>query len=178
MRNQNKPDKPETNDRSVLRAKVRAAYIKGPDLSVVAAANGVPYSTAVSWKTADKKAGNDWDVARRARQVSGAGAQELFSHILEEVGTQFINTLDLVKRSPDLSVTARSEILIGMVDGLSKAAKLAGLVNPQVNELSIGMKVIRLFHDHVAEHKPEMRLQLVDLIAEFGQDLPRLLGVS
>lgn len=176
MSHNNKPDKP--SDRSTLRSSIKSAYVQGSDLTVAAAAHGVPYPTAVSWKSAAKKNGDDWDIARRARQMSSAGAMEMFSQILEEVGAQYLNTLTLVKESKDLPIVARGDILASMVDGMSKCAKLAGLVNPQVNELSIAMKVIRLFHDHVAEHRPDMRLTFVDLTAEFGEDLPRLLGVS
>lgn len=165
-------------DRSELRTKVRSAYVQGSALTVAAAAHCVPYATAVSWKDAGKKSGDDWDLARRARQTSGAGAQEMFSQILEEVGTQYLFTLDLIKNSEDLPVTTRGEMLTSMVDGLAKSARLAGLVNPQVNELAVAMKVLRLFNDHVAEHKPELRVTFVDLMGSFGEELPRLLGVS
>lgn len=165
-------------DRNALKSKVRSDYVQGSDLTVVAAANGVPYATAVSWKTAGKKNGDDWDVARRARQIAGAGSQELFAQILEEVGTQYVHTLELVKGDLSISAAVRGELLIKMVDGLSKAAKLAGLVSPAVNELAVAMKVIRLQTEFIGEYAPEMRLKFIDAMSEFGQDLPQLLGVD
>jgi hypothetical protein len=168
----------KTNQPPHNRTKVRADYVQGSDLTVVAAANGVPYATAVSWKSAAKKAGDDWDLARRARQVSGMGAQELFGQILEQVGTQYLHTLDLIKSSEELSVTAKGELLTGMVDGLSKCAKLAGLVSPQVNELAVAMKVIRALNDYIAEHCPELRLSFIDVMRGFGEELPARMGVS
>lgn len=164
--------------KSPVRGKVRADYIQGSALTVVAATNGVAYSTAVSWKTADKKVGDDWDLARRARQVSGAGAQEMFGQILEEIGTQYLHTLDLIKTNEELGVVQKGELLTGMVDGLSKCAKLAGLVNPQVNELAVAMKVIRALVDYIGEFRPELRMTFLDLIGEFGEDLPARMGLS
>lgn len=165
-----------TQDRKATRAKVKASYIQGADLTIAAAAHGVPYSTATSWKAADKKAGDDWDIARRARQMAGAGAQEMFSTILEEVGSQFTHTLELIKSSEDIAPMERGELLIKMVDGLSKAAKLAGLVSPEINELAVAMRIIRLQNEYVGEHAPHLRLEFINLMSEFGQELPRLLG--
>ena len=164
--------------RTDVRNTVRAAYVQGADLTVAAAAHGVPYSTAVSWKTADKKAGNDWDIARRARQMSGAGAQEMFAQILEEVGTQFVHVIDLIKSSTDMNVAVKAELLIKSVDALSKAAKLAGLVSPEINELAVAMKVIRLQTEHIGEHAPDLRLRFIDLMSAFGLELPRLMGID
>ncbi|AXF86433.1 hypothetical protein DTO96_102187 [Ephemeroptericola cinctiostellae] len=174
-----KADKtPQKPDRAEMRTKVRAGYVQGTDLTIVAAGHGVPYATAVSWKRADKERGDDWDTARRARQMAGAGAQEMFGQILEEVGAQYISALDLVKKDEKMSPAVRGELLVKMVDGLSKAAKLAGLVSPEVNELATAMKVIRLQNEYIAEHHPEMRLPFVDMMSEFGIELPRLLGVQ
>lgn len=165
--------------KSPIRAKVRADYIQGSALTVVAATNGVAYSTAVSWKAADKKAGDDWDLARRARQISGAGAQEMFASILEEIGTQFLHIIDLIKLSDNnLSVIQKGELLISMVDGLSKSAKLAGLVSPEINELAVAMKLIRLQTEFIGEFSPEIRLKFIDAMSEFGKELPKLLSVG
>ena len=168
----------QKKDRSALKSKVRADYVQGSDLTVVAAANGVPYATAVSWKTASKKSGDDWDVARRARQIAGAGSQEMFSQILEEVGAQFQHTLELIKQDPNIPAVARGELLTKMVDGLSKAAKLAGLVSPEVNELAIGMRVLKLHSDYVAEHFPELRVDFAKIASGFGVELAQRLGVD
>jgi hypothetical protein len=65
-----------------------------------------------------------------------------------------------------------------MVDGLSKCAKLAGLVSPQVNELAVAMKVIRALNDYIAEHCPELRLSFIDVMRGFGEELPARMGVS
>lgn len=167
--------KPDRND---LKSKVRSGYVQGTNLTVVAAAHGVPYATAVSWKTAAKKAGDDWDIARSARQMASSGAQEMFSGILAEVGAQYLHTLDLIKSNPDISVVAKGELLVKMVDGLSKTAKLAGLVSPEINELAVAMKVLKLLAEHIGENSPELRLQFVELLTSFGEELPRLLGVQ
>lgn len=164
-------------DRNELKSKVRAGYVQGTNLTVVAAAHGVPYATAVSWKTAAKNAGDDWDIAKRARQMAGSGAQAMFSEILEEVGAQYQHTLELIKNNDEIAVVAKGELLIKMVDGLSKAAKLAGLVAPEINELALSMKVLKLLTEYIAEHSPELRLPFIDLISGFGEELPRLLGV-
>lgn len=166
------------SDRTELRTKVRAGYVQGSDLTVAAAAHGVPYSTAVSWKTAAKKSGDDWDVARRARQIAGAGAGEMFSSILEEVGTQFLHVIELIKGDVEMPVVVKGELLVKSIDGLSKAAKLAGLVAPEVNELAVAMKVLRLQNDYIAEHHPELRSSFLDMLSGFGEELPRRLGAA
>ena len=50
-----KANKPDRTDRTELRAKIRAAYVQGSDLTVAAAMHNVPYATAISWKKADKE---------------------------------------------------------------------------------------------------------------------------
>lgn len=165
-------------DRNDLKSKVRAGYVQGTNLTVVAVSHGVPYATAVSWKTAAKTAGDDWDVARRARQMAGAGAQSMFGEILEEVGAQYQHTLELIKNNTEISVVAKGELLIKMVDGLSKAAKLAGLVSPEVNELALAMKVFRMLNDYIADNHPELRDVFIDILTGFGEELPRRLGAQ
>lgn len=169
---------PQKPDRTELRIKVRAGYVQGTDLTIVAAGFGVPYATAVSWKRADKERGDDWDTARRARQMAGAGAQDMFGQILEEIGVQYLSALEMVKGDSEMTPATRGELLVKMVDGLSKAAKLAGLVSPEVNELAVAMKVIRIINDYIAEHHPELRLPFVDLMSELGYEMPKLLGAS
>ena len=115
-----KANKPDRTDRTELRAKIRAAYVQGSDLTVAAAMHSVPYATAVSWKKAGKESGDDWDVARRARQLASAGPQEMFAQILEEVGAQFQHVTDMVKTSTDMPAVVKGELLVKMVDSLSR----------------------------------------------------------
>lgn len=171
-----KPKKPEPTDRIELRAKVRAGYVQGSDLTVVAAMHNVPYATATSWKKLAREAGDDWDAARRARQMAGAGAQEMFSQILEEVGTQFQHVIDVIKTSTDIPVVTKGELLVKMVDSLSKSARLAGLVSPSLNKLAVAMEVIREQNDYIAENHPEYRTAFITILEGFGQELPQRLG--
>ena len=163
-------------DRNELRALVRAGYVQGSDLTVVAAMHGVPYPTATNWKKTSRESGDDWDVARRARQMAGSGSQEMFAQILEEVGTQFQHVINIIKESSEIPVVTKGELLVKMVDSLSKSARLAGLVSPDVNKLSVAMDVIRELNDFIGEHHPEHRLAFISIIEGFGMELPQRLG--
>ena len=171
-----KANKPDRTDRTELRAKIRAAYVQGSDLTVAAAMHSVPYATAVSWKKAGKESGDDWDVARRARQLASAGSQEMFAQILEEVGTQFQHVIDMVKTSAHMPAVVKGELLVKMVDSLSKTARLAGLVSPDVNQLGVAMTVIRELNEFITEQFPEHRTAFVTILEAFGQGLPQRLG--
>jgi len=80
-----------------IKTDVRTKYVQGQSLATAAELVGASYQTARNWKRKAKESGDDWDVARAARRLSGGGMEELTGQVLEEMSTQFLATLNDVK---------------------------------------------------------------------------------
>lgn len=160
------------------RAELRDAYIRGMSLADAAISAGVPYPTARNWKRQSAASGDDWDIARNARRMSGSGIEAMANEVLGSLAEQYLITINMLKAAPPEEVNAqqRAEILVRLMDGYSKAISASARAMPNANRLAAAMDVVRFLTALVAERAPKLREPFIALIEASGDDLVREFG--
>ena len=164
------------------RTALRDGYIRGLSLADAAIAAGVPYATARNWKRQSAASGDDWDIARNARRMSGSGIEAMANEVLGSLAEQYLITINMLKAAPPKEVNAqqRAEILVRLMDGYNKAisasASACARAMPNANRLAAAMDVVRFLTALVAERAPKLREPFIALIEASGDDLVREFG--
>lgn len=158
------------------REKLRDAYIRSLTLSDAAIAAEVPYQTARNWKRQSAANGDDWDVAKAARRMSGSGVEAMANDVLEGLAEQYLVTLEMLKSSNTINPQQRAEILVRLMDGYNKAINASARAMPHANRLAAAMDVVRFLTALIAERAPKFREQFVTLVEASGEDLVREFG--
>jgi transposase len=159
-----------------VKAGVRTKYVQGQPLATAAQLAGASYQTARNWKRNAKEAGDDWDVARAARRMSGGSMEELTGQILEEMSVQFMATLNDIKSKTDIQPAQKAEILARLSDSYVKTINAAARGNPRLSELSIAMDILRDLSTFISSSFPAMRDQFIEVIESFGPEIAKKYG--
>ena len=160
------------------RSRLRDEYVRGLPLSEAAAVAQVPYPTARNWKRQGAARGDDWDVARAARRMSGSGVEAMANEVLEGLAEQYLVTLEMLKTSPPDSLCAqqRADILVRLMDGYNKAISASARAMPHANRLAAAMDVVRFLTALITERSPDLREKFIALVETSGEDLVREFG--
>jgi len=158
------------------RAKVRAKFVQGLPLETAAEVCKVPYNTARNWKRAAKDAGDDWDIARRAKDVSRGGVAEMTGQILEDLVEQFASTTQAMREVEGMPAMDKASILLKLSDAYVKTMAAAARGNPALNRYAVAMEVIQLLTGFIAENFPDLRQQYLDLVEGFAPELAQHFG--
>jgi hypothetical protein len=158
------------------RAKVRAKFVQGVPLETAAEACDVPYNTARNWKRAAKDQGDDWDIARRAKDLSRGGVAEMTGQIMEDLVEQFAATMQLMRETEGMQPMDKANILLKLSDAYVKTMAAAARGNPKLDRLSVAMDVIQQLCGFIVENFPDMRQPFLDAVEAFGPELAQRFG--
>jgi uncharacterized protein YjcR len=136
------------------RNRVRQLYIEGLPLNGAAISNGVSYDTARDWKNAAKKNGDDWDSARTAYKISGAGIDELNQQLVEDFARQVITTTRELESST-IPASDKAVMLAQLADAYAKFSKAFARINPQFSGLSVALDTLKTIAEHLKKNDPE-----------------------
>lgn len=159
-----------------IKSDVRTKYVQGQPLATAAELAGASYQSARNWKRSAKEAGDDWDLARSARRLSGGSMEELTGQILEEMSIQFMATLNDVKEKKDIQPAQKAEILARLSDSYVKTINAAARGNPRLSELSIAMDILRDMSTFISANHPKLRDQFIEVIEGFGPEVAKKYG--
>jgi hypothetical protein len=153
------------------RAKVRAKFVQGLPLETAADACDVPYNTARNWKRSAKDGGDDWDVARRAKELSRGGVAEMTGQIMEDLVEQFAATMQLMRETKGMQPLDKANILLKLSDAYVKTMAAAARGNPKLDRLSVAMDVLRELAEFIADQFPDLRDKFLDVAEAFGPEV-------
>lgn len=154
----------ETRDR------VRQLYIEGLPLPSAASTSEVSYDSARDWKAAAKKNGDDWDTARAAYKISGAGIDELNQQLVEDFARQVITTTRELE-SAKIPAAVKAEMLAQLADAYAKFSKAFSRINPQFSGLSVALDTLKTIADHLRQNDPAALKALQPHFEEVGSIL-------
>jgi hypothetical protein len=135
------------------RTKVRQLYVEGLPLKGAAVTCDVSYDTARDWKAAAKKEGDDWDTARAAYKISGAGIDELNQQLVEDFARQVITTTRELETAA-IPAAAKAQLLAQLADAYSKFSKAFSRINPEYSGLSVAMDTLKTLAEHLRQKDP------------------------
>lgn len=161
---------------NATKAKVRAAYIKGMPLDAASSSAGVPYNTARNWKRKAEADGDDWDVARRANQLSSGSVGDVMQQVMDSLAQQFAATLTALEEKADMPPLDKANILLKLSDAFVKTMAAAARGNPKLDRLAVAMEVVQLMAAFVGEHYPDIRKRFIDVAQAFGPEVVRHFG--
>ena len=161
---------------NATKAKVRAAYIKGMPLDAASTSAGVPYNTARNWKRKADADGDDWDVARRANQLSSGSVGDVMQQVMDSLAQQFAATLTALEDKEDMPPLDKANILLKLSDAFVKTMAAAARGNPKLDRLAVAMEVVQLMAAFVGEHYPDIRKRFIEVVQAFGPEVVRHFG--
>lgn len=158
------------------KTEVRRHYVVDRQpLTGAAQLSDVSYSTARQWKAAALAAGDDWDRARLAAQVSDGGSQELTRVVLTEFVPMFKSTVEGLRDS-NIPAVAKAEAISRLSDAYAKTIKAAGAIDPAIARLAWAMDVLKELGEFVQRDYPQHSAAVLELLEPFGQHLAEQFG--
>lgn len=133
------------------RDNVRRIYIEGLPLTGAAVTCGVSYDTARDWKAAAKKKGDDWDTARAAFSISGAGIDDLNEQLVEYFARQAVTTMRELENAQILP-QQKTELMASLADSYAKFSKSFSRVNPKLGALSVSLDTLKTVAEYLSKH--------------------------
>lgn len=149
------------------RDRVRQLYVEGLPLNGAAVSCSVSYDTARDWKSAAKKKGDDWDTARTAYKISGAGIDDLNQQLVEDFARQVITTTRELEEST-IPAAQKAQLLAQLADAYAKFSKAFARVNPQFSGLSVALDTLKTIADHLRLKDPAALKALQPHFEEVG----------
>lgn len=152
------------------RDKVRQLYIEGMPLNGAAVTCDVSYDTARDWKAKAKAKGDDWDTARAAFKISGAGIDELNQQLVEDFARQVITTTRELESST-IPAAQKAQLLAQLADAYAKFSKAFARINPQFSGLSVALDTLKTLAEHLRQNDPVALKALQPHFEEVGSIL-------
>jgi len=149
---------------------VRQLYIEGLPLKGAAISHDVSYDTVRDWKAASKKKGDDWDTARAAYKISGAGIDELNQQLVEDFARQVITTTRELESST-MPAAQKAQMLAQLADAYAKFSKAFARINPQFSGLSVALDTLKTIADHLRLKDPAALKALQPHFEDIGSTL-------
>lgn len=156
---------------------VRDAYVVDKlDLEAAAARAGVPYDTARKWKATAAAANDDWDKARAAHSLTGAGAGTIAQLVLHDFLIMYQATVDDVKEAQDMAAKDKAETLSRLADAFQKTISAVAKAAPDLGRYAVATELLNDLAAFVASDFPQHRAALVDVLEPFGAFVARKYG--
>lgn len=154
------------------RRKARAAYIfKRKPGSLIAAELKISEATFARWKKAAREAGDDWDMARTANQISGEGLESVMRVLVDEFTILAQSVLEEIKAAGTISISDKVKAIVSIADAMNKMTISAGKLAPKISELGVAQDVMRRFLDFVRAEFPQHAPVILEIIEPFGEHL-------
>lgn len=159
------------------RSALRAAYIGGLDLEAAAIQVAVPHPTARRWKSDARKGGDDWDKFRRVSLiVAGGEIEQAMGRVLAATLLRAEATLEHLNEAVDLDPLEATRAIASLMDSIAKGHTVGAKLMPQTDRLGIAMDVIQRLGEYVAQKKPALAGEFVELLEPFGDEIARAYG--
>lgn len=149
------------------RDRVRQLFIEGMPLKGAAISHDVSYDTARDWKASSKKKGDDWDTARAAYKISGAGIDELNQQLVEDFARQVITTTRELEAAT-IPAAQKAQLLAQLADAYAKFSKAFARINPQFSGLSVALDTLKTIAEHLRTNDPAALKALQPHFEEVG----------
>lgn len=136
------------------KGKVRQLYIEGMPLTSAALSCTVSYDTAKAWKKSAEIKGDNWDTARAAYSISGAGIDQLNLQVIENFNRQTITIQREIDNEEGLKASIKVQLQATLADAYSKFSKAFSRLNPQFSGLSVALDTLKIIVDYLRKNDP------------------------
>lgn len=159
------------------RTQARAAYVyEAMTLEMIAERICASIGTISRWKRDAEANGDDWDRARSAARLSGAGAEAVTAAVMEDFILLFQSTLIEVKTATDIGALQKAEVISRLSDAYNKTMSAVARGNPKLSKLSVAMEVMGLMLTFIRRAYPQHAAVVLEFMEPFGAELARQYG--
>lgn len=160
-----------------VRQKARSAYIyERLPLTLAAKKVDVSVQTLQNWKNKAKEAGDDWDKARDAMELSAKGLEEATAKMLRNHITQHNATMEMLEDGTIAEPIERVKALATAADSYSKLLAAHRKYSPQISELATALDVISFFSEYLEANHKGLLAGFIQVLEPFGEELSKRYG--
>lgn len=158
------------------RNNVRKAYVvDGVPLTVAASMHGVSYDTAREWKRQGKEAGDDWETARAAHQITNQSTDDVIKQLVDIMVRQAVV---VAQKLEDASIPAQDkvELLASISDAMAKFTKSLSRIDPKLGAMSVALDTLKTIAEYLQKHDRVALAQFQDHLEGIGAVLQSRFG--
>ncbi|WP_289345914.1 DUF1804 family protein [Pantoea stewartii] len=156
---------------------LRRAYIfSNQSLELLAAQQGVSFSTAMRWKKVSADEGDSWDALRTANQLASGAPEDIARSILNSLMGQFQTTLEKVSSADDIPAQERVQLLASLSDAYTKAIAASKKVLPETDRVATAISTITALSQFIQTRYPQHLAAFVEIIEAFTPELEKTHG--
>lgn len=158
------------------RNNVRKSFVvDGLPMTVACTMHGVGYDTGREWKRQAKEAGDDWDTARAAHQISNQSTDDVIKQLVDIIVRQAL----VISRELDeanLGPVQKTELLASVSDAIAKFSKSIARIDPKLGALSIALDTLKTIAEYLQKHDRVALAQFQDHLEGIGAILQSRYG--
>ncbi len=159
------------------REALRLAYIfSNQSLELLAAQQGVSFSTAMHWKKVSADEGDSWDTLRAENQLASGPPEDIARAILNSLMVQLQTTLEKVSSADDIPAQERVPLLASLSDAYTKAIAASKKVLPETDRVATAIGTITALSQFIQTKYPQHLAAFVEIIEAFTAELEKTHG--
>ncbi|KGT95313.1 DNA-binding protein [Erwinia typographi] len=156
------------------REALRRAYIfSNQALELLAAQQGVSFSTAMRWKKLSADEGDSWDTLRAANQLASGAPEDVSRAILAGLMVQVQTTLEKLNGAEDIQAQERVQLLSSLSDAYTKAIAASKKVLPETDRVATAISTVKALSQFIQSHYPQHLAAFVEIIEAFTPELEK-----
>ncbi|ARU65478.1 DUF1804 family protein [Histophilus somni] len=129
---------------------------------------GVSFNTARRWKAEALKNGDDWDKARDVQIMAGGELTDISQSLLTGFIVQYRSTMEELQSNAEVSSKDKVLLLGTLADSFAKMTAASKKILPEVSELAVAMRTIKLFGDFIQQTHPNLLGDFLEALNGFG----------
>ncbi|MDP8567915.1 DUF1804 family protein [Methylophilus aquaticus] len=158
------------------RNNVRKAFVvDGLPLTVACSTNGVSYDTGREWKRQAKEAGDDWDTARAAHQITNQSTDEATKQLVDIMVRKALVIAQKLEDS-NLGPEQQIQLVASISDSMSKFTKCIARIDPKLGALSVALDTLKTIAEYLQKHDRVALAQFQDHLEGIGGVLQSRFG--
>jgi DNA polymerase I-like protein with 3'-5' exonuclease and polymerase domains len=148
----------------------RLMYVEeSATIEKVAAFFKVSAKTIGNWKMRDKERGQDWDQMRTAYILGPGGTDSIVHEFVPRFFRLMRQTItDIEDDKTQLTIADKVKFTTSLTDCMSKATSAVGKLMPQLNEMTIALRVITHLQKFIGKSFPQHNQVFAEILEPFG----------
>lgn len=155
----------------------RSLYLQRRSMPDIAEQCAVSLGTIKRWRMLAKDAGDNWDTARAAYQLSNQSQREFFNQALMDYASLHASVMQALRDSKEqIDPISKAKTLTQLMDSFSKAQGMIRGLYTEADHLAVANDVLSLLMEYLRNQAPDLAGSLLNHLEPFGIELSRKFG--
>lgn len=163
----------QSNKERAYKKNARLMYVEqAMTVGEIAKACSVRERTIFAWKMRDKEAGSDWDQLRTAHILGPGGPDSIVHEFVPRFFKLMRASIDeLDKPGVNVPIGERVKMITSLTDSMTKASSAVGKLMPQLNEMTVALRLVSVLTKFVSKHFPQHASVIAEILEPFGDHI-------